>query len=276
MAAACHGTTSTERVRYAAAVVHRGRVSDPIADGHYAKIQIGNRNKIVAWSHQSRFDKAVSLLGPGVDRLLDYGCGDGTFLALASTHVGHGHGADLDANQIAECAERLASIENLTFSPTPELVGPEHDASYDVVVCMETLEHCPDDAVEIVLSDLARLVKPGGRVVISVPIEIGPSFLVKQPIRSLTRRRGTSNYGHREVYPVKDALRMVFARRTTEFDRPVHGEPPMVEHTHYGFNWRLMRERVARHLEITETQFTPLPALGGWASSQAYFLCVPR
>jgi SAM-dependent methyltransferase len=251
-------------------------MADHVAEGHYYSTQIGSKNKVIAWSHQSRFDKALELIGSGTQKLLDYGCGDGTFLAMASGRFVEGDGVDVDADQIKDCRERLADdIPNAKFYTNEELSDPKYDGTYDVVTCMETLEHCTDPVVEIVLADVARLVAPGGRVVISVPIEIGPSFLVKQSVRAIARRQGASSYQLQESYPAKDALRMIFARRGTRFERPLLGEPPLTGHSHYGFNWRHLRSRVAQHLTVERTLFTPLGFLGGAVSSQAYFVCRP-
>jgi SAM-dependent methyltransferase len=248
---------------------------DPLAEGHYYQTQIANKNKVLAWSHQSRFEKALSLIGRNTKKLLDYGCGDGTFLALAADRIVEGHGVDVDANQIEECRDRLGSGRNLSFFVNGDLAGPEHDGAYDVVTCMEMLEHCTEPIVEEVLADVSRLCAPDGCVIISVPVEVGPSFLVKQTVRAIARRQGSSSYALRETYPVRDAMKMLFARRHTSVERPVYGDPPMVGHSHYGFNWRRLRERVASHLAVERTLFTPLGFLGGWASSQAYFVCRP-
>jgi SAM-dependent methyltransferase len=249
---------------------------DHVAEGHYYSSQIGSKNKVIAWSHQSRFDKALELIGDGTQKLLDYGCGDGTFLAMASDRVVEGHGVDVDADQIEGCRERFAEIENLKFYTNEELADSAHDKAYDVVTCMETLEHCTDEVVETVLADVARLCAPNGRVIISVPIEIGPSFLVKQSVRAIARRQGASSYQLQESYPLGQALKMLFARRRTSIERPIYGEPPLTGHSHYGFNWRRLRGRVSQHLTVEQTLFTPLGFLGGWVSSQAYFVCRPK
>ena len=248
---------------------------DHAAEGHYYSSQIGSKNKVIAWSHQSRFVKALDLIGQGTQKLLDYGCGDGTFVAMASDRVVDCHGVDVDANQIKDCRERLSDIPNVKFYTNDELSDSTHDRTYDVVTCMETLEHCTAPVVESVLADVARLVAPGGRAVISVPVEIGPSFLVKQSVRAIARRQGASSYQLHEKYPVGQALKMLFARRGTSVDRPVYGEPPLTGHSHYGFNWRHLRGRVSQHLKVDDTLFTPLGFLGGWVSSQAYFVCRP-
>ena len=49
-------------------------------------------------------------------RLLDYGCGDGTFLALISDYFLDGVGADLDAKEVARTTERRAEIPELVSS----------------------------------------------------------------------------------------------------------------------------------------------------------------
>lgn len=44
---------------------------------------------------------------------------------------------------------------------------PEPDASYDAILCSEVLEHVTDPA--IVLQELARLLKPGGTLILTAP-----------------------------------------------------------------------------------------------------------
>lgn len=245
--------------------------------GHYHDKQLGCRSSIIAWSHAARFETARRLVGPGrVGKLLDYGCGDGTFLASVADRVGEGCGADVVTDQIADCSARLASITNLHFDRTEELSGPRHEAAYDVVTCMETLEHCTEPVVGRVLADLNRLTAPTGRIVISVPIETGPSFLLKYALRTLAGWRGLSDYRQYERYSLGDALKMLLGYSRSSISRPVYGSPGREHHSHYGFNWRRLRERVRSALRLQQTRFSPLGWLGGAFSSQAWFLCRPR
>lgn len=248
-----------------------------VVEGHYARKQLGCRSGIIAWSHRTRFLVALRLLGPSVRTLLDYGCGDGTFLALAAERIAEGCGADIAADQIADCRERLASLRNLHFHTVADLRAAGREGGFDAVTCMETLEHCPAPAAEAALRDLARLVRPGGRVIISVPIETGPTFLLKAVVRRLAALRGLSDYKYYESYRLGDAVRMLFAGPREVMARPEYGEPGATFHSHYGFNWRAMRERVKAHLTVERTLFSPLGFLGGWVSSQAWFVCrAPR
>jgi len=246
-----------------------------LEQGHYYRKQLGCNSTVIAWTHRARFEVGLGLIGAAPGRLLDYGCGDGTFLAMAADRLELGWGADIAAEQVDEARRRLAGFTNLHFSTIAELSAPSHASTYDVVTCMETLEHCTDDVVQIVLGDLARLVKPGGRVVISVPIETGPTFLLKLLVRKAAAWRGLSDYRYYESYSAANALRMIFAGRGRPFPRPVYTDGGSPYHSHYGFNWKVLREKVREHLQIEATHFSPLGFSRGLASSQAWFVCRP-
>lgn len=126
----------------------------------------------------------------------------------------------------------------------PDLAQPQHQHAYDFVTCMETLEHCVSSTVEFILSDMAKLVAPTGKTLLSVPIEIGPTFVIKAVVRWLAAMRGLSQYHDYEKYSLGNTAKMIFSTSKTDVPRPVDtmtGEPT---HSHYGFNWRALRNRV--------------------------------
>jgi len=256
--------------------MNRETVLNTISVGHYHRKQLGCKSSVIGWSHGARFKMGIHLIGPCPGKILDYGCGDGTFLAMAADRIQQGWGADLAADQIKDCKSRFESLPNLQFCTTDALSSPCHQGAYDVVTCMETLEHCVPSIVEIVLQDLARLVAPTGRVIISVPIEIGPTFLFKLVIRKIAAWRGLSDYKYYESYSLKNALKMIFAGKGGTIDRPVYGGEESPCYSHYGFNWRALRENVRNHFVIEQTLFSPLGFLGGLFSSQAWFVCRPN
>ena len=56
---------------------------DAVRSGFYAQKQINSRSRLIAWSHRGRFATGIRLAREiGGMRTLDYGCGDGTFLAM--------------------------------------------------------------------------------------------------------------------------------------------------------------------------------------------------
>ena len=52
--------------------------------------------------------------------------------------------------------------------------------TYDVVVCEQVLEHLPQ--LEVALATLARVLKPGGKLVVGVPIFFPPLHLIRRYI----------------------------------------------------------------------------------------------
>jgi SAM-dependent methyltransferase len=211
-------------------------------------------------------------------RLLDYGCGDGTFIALTHGTFSRAVGADVDAAQIADCRQRLGSLAQVEFVLTTALLSPDHTRAYDLVTCMETLEHCLDAERERVIGELARLCASGGRIVISVPIEIGPALAGKQLFRALAAWRGHGDYHHRETYTLRELAAAVLGRR--RLARPVYrADTPLgpVEYCgHKGFDWRLLERDLRRTLRVERRLFTPMPLLKGVLNSQVWFVCRPR
>jgi 2-polyprenyl-3-methyl-5-hydroxy-6-metoxy-1,4-benzoquinol methylase len=251
-----------------------------VEPGAYAKKQIHSPSRLVRWSHGSRFELGRALVAPAAPgRLLDYGCGDGTFLALVHDLFPGAVGVDPAAIQVADCARRLRNLP-LTFT-TPGTLDSSHTAGYDVVTCMEVLEHCVEHERGRVIGELARLVRPMGVVVVSVPIEVGPSLVGKQVARTLAAWRGLGDYEHRETYRPSELIRMVFARAGTSVDRPSYESvgadgSPYRYYGHKGFDWRVLRDELGRRFTIERIAFSPMPWLESWLNSQVWFVCKPN
>ena len=251
-----------------------------IPAGHYAQKQLLSPSGLVRWSHGSRFRLARELVAPFAGRrLLDYGCGDGTFLALVQDLFPEALGVDVAADQLADCVRRFANAPGISFLPTDALDSADgrHHRRYDIVVCMEVLEHCPDDIQVGVLDRIASATAPSGTVVISVPIEIGPTLLAKQSARALVAFRGVSDYATRERYRFGELVTMCCAGSTTVIPREEYGGENGSRFTgHKGFNWRRLERTIGQRFEIERRLFSPLPVVGGWLNSQVWFVCRTR
>lgn len=113
-------------------------------------------------------------------RVLDVGCGGG-ILADSMARKGAGEVVGID---LATKALRVAQLHALeTGTPnihyhevSVERLAQEQPASFDVVTCMEMLEHVPDPAS--VVAACAELVKPGGWVFFSTINRNPKSFLL--------------------------------------------------------------------------------------------------
>lgn len=251
-----------------------------LESGDYARKQIYCPSRVVAWSHGSRFRLAgrLAVAAGGGRRLLDYGCGDGTFLALTHGTFAEAVGCDLDAAQLAGCRRRLSVLDDVRFIHVDELASDVHTAAYDVVTCMEVLEHCVDAARTRVLDTLHRIVKPAGRIIISVPIEIGPALLGKQMFRALAALRGHGDYRHRETYSPRELAAAALARphlARAEYD--VETPSGRMRYCgHKGFDWRIVEAEITRRFSIVERRWTPLPPFGPLLNSQVWFVCTSR
>lgn len=249
---------------------------DPLVSGDYARKQIYCPNRVVSWSHASRFRLAAELARAcGGTRLLDYGCGDGTFLALMRGVFATAVGADVDERQLDDCRARFEGTPGVEFLHTGSLSGGGHAGTYDAVTCMEVLEHCPEPERLRVLDALCRLAAPGGRIIISVPVEIGPALFGKQLFRALAAWRGQGDYQYRETYTPRELLAAVLGRPNLARARyrVVKDGRPFEYCGHKGFDWRVLESEIRDRLTIERRLFTPLPALGRYASSQVWFVC---
>jgi SAM-dependent methyltransferase len=106
---------------------------------------------------------AVAPAGPP-PRALDAGCGNGFQTAVLERLGYRTHGVDIAGRLLARARERrpastfaLASVEALPFAP----------ASFDAVVCCGSTLSFVDDP-RAALGELARVLKPGGRLLVEV------------------------------------------------------------------------------------------------------------
>jgi ubiquinone/menaquinone biosynthesis C-methylase UbiE len=101
-------------------------------------------------------------------RILDVGCGDGFFLEQLLA-MGFGCvGLDVSAQMIERCRRRIPSTRVELVCSTIQTYRP--DRLFDAVTCGETLEHINDDVD--VLKHIHRVLKPGGMLVLTVPIDV--------------------------------------------------------------------------------------------------------
>lgn len=100
-------------------------------------------------------------------KLLDVGCGGG-ILAEAMAFRG-ARVTGIDMGEAPLSVARLHALESGVKvdyqQTTAEAMAEQHPAEFDIVTCLEMLEHVPDPAS--VVRACARLVKPGGDVYFS-------------------------------------------------------------------------------------------------------------
>jgi ubiquinone/menaquinone biosynthesis C-methylase UbiE len=103
---------------------------------------------------------------PG-ERVLDAGCGPGFYVAETLERVGpEGSVVGVDASEpmLAVAARRCAGHANVGFHQGDVTALPVADADFDRALSVQVLEYVAD--IPAALSELLRVLKPGGRVVI--------------------------------------------------------------------------------------------------------------
>ena len=118
-------------------------------------------------------------LSPLVDRrVLDVGCGGGILADAMARKGAEVLGIDLAGKslKVAQLHALEAQTPRVSYREVAvEALAAEQPASFDVVTCMEMLEHVPDPAS--VVRACATLVKPGGWVYFSTLNRNPKSFL---------------------------------------------------------------------------------------------------
>lgn len=109
-------------------------------------------------------DRVRRLLGPfsGTERALDSGCGTGALAFALAPHVGEVVGVDTDAEYLE--AARAAAPENVRFVEGDTTALPFEYGSFDIAGSMRVLHHVRRPG--LVVSELARVVRPGGRILV--------------------------------------------------------------------------------------------------------------
>jgi len=96
-------------------------------------------------------------------RILEVGCGTGHNLDMLA-RFGTVSAVEIDDASRELASERLG--RPVIAAPLPELAGVERGA-YDLVALLDVLEHLDDDRAA--LATLAACLRPGGRILVTVP-----------------------------------------------------------------------------------------------------------
>jgi ubiquinone/menaquinone biosynthesis C-methylase UbiE len=154
----------------------------------------------------------LAQLQPG-EAVLDVGCGTGALAMVASKRVGATGrvcGIDPGPRQIARArskAERASLPIDFQIGVIEQLAFP--DQSFDVVLSTLMIHHLPDDLKRLGFAEMARVLKPGGRLVIvdfkrsekqqGQPAQLGAGSLGLQDLPALLQEAGFEHLESGEI-----------------------------------------------------------------------------
>ncbi len=124
-------------------------------------------------AEQALVDHRLEKVTPITGHWLDYGCADGGYSAgLLDSGAEQVTGVDVARERIAQANERETRGGRLEFLCVQDDTLPFEDMTFDGVLINEVLEHVIDE--ERTLSEIARVLRPNGRLVLYSPNRFFP------------------------------------------------------------------------------------------------------
>ena len=129
-------------------------------------------NPLIKWLFWKRLHAVMDYLEQGApyQRALDFGCGSGVMLPFLSRICTQVVAADVDLLPLDRMKSHMSlasSVQEWDLSSTA--LTSAQAGSFDLIIALDVLEHVKD--LPTTLTELLRLLKSGGRLVISGPTE---------------------------------------------------------------------------------------------------------
>lgn len=119
------------------------------------------------YSFLVRRARLVERLGKGNGRVLDIGCGPAVMTKQVRDLGWKYTGIDISKEMIELAKARFGHDSDVQFKIGPVEHIEEAGNSFDVVIAMGLVEYVASD--EIVMQEIARVLKPGGLFIVSIP-----------------------------------------------------------------------------------------------------------
>jgi SAM-dependent methyltransferase len=138
-------------------------------------IELGHPSYVWGFGQERRLDLIRRFVEVEGRSILDVGCGLGMYVRAFRRFSQDVHGVDIDGEKVAEASRELP---NIRVAPAEKLPYP--DATFDVVLSHEVIEHVTDDrqaiveAVRVLKAPDSLEARPGGRLVVFAPNRLYP------------------------------------------------------------------------------------------------------
>lgn len=180
-------------------------------------------------------------------RILDVGCADGPFLPTLNYYAKNIVATDINKELIERSnyitKNVLFNSKKINLMTSDGLALPFRNESFNAIFCLEVLEHVKDP--RIVIEEIYRILKKKGTFISTVPVEIGPSLLMREVIGRIT------NF-HRPTYTKKELIQSALLKNPG---------PRTLKNPHKNFDWRIISREVKRLFKRIEVEFIPIKLL---------------
>lgn len=140
----------------------RGKIAAVESAEFHAMVNLEERH----WWYRGRREiirTQLERLSPAAgSELLDAGCGSGRMMEELDRYA---RVSGLDSNPEAIALAAARGYESVSLGGVEKM--PYRDGSFDLVTCLDVLEHTPDDVQA--LAELRRVTRPGGHLIVTVP-----------------------------------------------------------------------------------------------------------
>lgn len=231
----------------------------------YSDYTFQDKNPVKRWLQQRRMVSATRLgqqtRQPAV--ICDYGAGNGELCKQLAEQIPEAKFICYEPSPafFEEAKENLKTVPHTEFFQD---INQVPRGTVDLLFCLEVFEHLPEKETHDALQTISGLLKPGGEVVIGVPVEVGIPALYKGIFR-MTRRFGAYDANPKNVF-------LSFIGSPPQ-DRP-HGEiePGFGYHfPHTGFDYREFSKTLAGYFDLKKVSTSPFHAPGTLFMPEVYF-----
>lgn len=125
----------------------------------------GEGGATIRYEHMHRYSALAGFVSGR--RVVDVGCGEGYGSSVLAKSAAAVVGVDVDPDVIAHAEQRYGHSSNLSFRQVSTEKLPFEDATFDVAVCFEVIEHL--ESPKTLLPELARIAGDDGVLIISTP-----------------------------------------------------------------------------------------------------------
>lgn len=221
------------------------------------------KSGIRKWLHTSRFrfvSNTVKKLEMKSLRVVELGCFDGRsldFLPTSAIEKYQGFDADWEGG-LTEARERNWP-SNVEFSQCTTASDFEPCSDFNLFLSLETIEHIDDNEIlEQYLRKVEELVARDGVLLITVPNEIGPVFLIKYMVKRILHGEGY-RYTKKEL-----------------FWQTLGVTSRVVRNEHKGFSYRELHSLLSEYFHVESSQGLPFKSLPKLLNFSVSFVCKPE